>query len=36
MFAASIATMPSPSGHRASAGTCAPRRAASSITIELA
>jgi hypothetical protein len=33
---ASVATMPSPSSHRASAGTRAPRRAASSITIELA
>ena len=32
MFAASVATMPSPSSHRARAGI----RAASSITIELA
>jgi hypothetical protein len=36
MFAASVATMPGPSSHRASAGTRAHRRAASSITIDLA
>jgi len=35
-FAASVATMPRPSNHRASAGTRASRRTESSITIELA
>ena len=35
-FAASVATMPKPRSQRASPGTYAPRRAASSITIELA
>ena len=35
-FAASVATMPRPRSHRASAGTRTPRRAESSITIELA
>jgi hypothetical protein len=35
-FAASVATMPKPRSQRASEGTRAPRRAESSITIELA
>ena len=35
-FAASVATMPNPSSHRASPGTRTFRRAESSITIELA
>ena len=35
-FAASVAAMPKPSSHRASAGTGILRRAESSITIELA